>query len=105
MLKKSVPYALAAFLAALVVGHSLPAKAEFFGCDDQHPARHVSYSYHHTRSYARAGTYTSAYAAESRPHVTIYPRHRLHRYCRSWLVKEYRLAGTVIVPRVHCWWR
>jgi hypothetical protein len=103
MLKKSVLYALAALLTVLLAAHSPPAKAEFFGGDDQHPARHVSYS--HVRSYARAGAYTSAYAAESRPHVTIYPRHRLHRYCRSWLVKEYRLSGTVIVPRMHCWWR
>jgi hypothetical protein len=26
------------------------------------------------------------------------------RQCRAWLAPEYRPSGTVIVPRMHCWW-
>jgi hypothetical protein len=44
------------------------------------------------------------------PRITIYPR-TMHpgpnakRYCRSWLAKEYRVSGPVIVPRMQCWWQ
>ena len=50
------------------------------------------------------------FAAQSRPRITIHPR-RVHpgpnakRYCRSWLTKEYRVSGPVIVPQQQCWWR
>jgi hypothetical protein len=26
------------------------------------------------------------------------------RQCRSWLAREYRPSGTVIVPQMRCWW-
>jgi hypothetical protein len=26
------------------------------------------------------------------------------RQCESWLAAEYRPSGTVIVPRMRCWW-
>jgi hypothetical protein len=47
--------------------------------------------------------------SRSRPRITIHPRTgqlspNAKRYCRSWLEKEYRLSGTVIVPRMQCWW-
>jgi hypothetical protein len=48
-------------------------------------------------------------AAQSRPRITVHPR-RVHpgpnarRYCRSWLAKEYRVSGPVVVPRMRCWW-
>ena len=49
-------------------------------------------------------------SAQRRPHITIYPRHRrlspnAKRYCHFWLAQEYRVSGTVIVPRQRCWWR
>ncbi len=49
-------------------------------------------------------------SAQRRPHITIYPRHRrlspnAKRYCHFWLAQEYRLSGTVIVPRQRCWWQ
>jgi hypothetical protein len=34
-----------------------------------------------------------------------YPGPNAKRYCRSWLAKEYRVSGTVIVPRMQCWWQ
>jgi hypothetical protein len=52
---------------------------------------------------------TRELAAQSRPRITIHPR-RTHpgpnakRSCRSWLAKEYRVSGPVIVPQMHCWW-
>ena len=48
-------------------------------------------------------------AAQSRPRITVHPRTSFpgpnaKRYCRSWLVKEYRLSGPVITPQMRCWW-
>ena len=48
-------------------------------------------------------------SAQRRPKITIYPRHRklgpnAKRQCRFWLAQEYRVSGTVIVPRQRCWW-
>ncbi|MGH6768575.1 MAG: hypothetical protein ACRECO_06085 [Xanthobacteraceae bacterium] len=33
-----------------------------------------------------------------------YPGPNAVRQCRSWLAQEYRPSGTVIVPRMRCWW-
>lgn len=56
-----------------------------------------------------SGGSTREFAAQSRPRITIYPRQispgrNAKRQCRSWLVKEYRVSGPVIVPREQCWW-
>ena len=49
---------------------------------------------------------TRELAAQSR--ITVFPRRRpgpnSKRHCRAWLAKEYRVSGTVIVPRMQCWW-
>lgn len=50
------------------------------------------------------------FAAQSRPRVTIHPRRRFpsrdaKRHCQSWLAKEYRVSGPVIVPQQQCWWQ
>jgi hypothetical protein len=48
-------------------------------------------------------------AQKKRPRVVIYGR-RSHpgpnavRQCRSWLAREYRVSGPVIVPQMYCWW-
>jgi hypothetical protein len=53
---------------------------------------------------------THEFAAQtSRPRVTIYPRRQQLtansvRQCRAQMVKEYRPSGTVVVPRMQCWW-
>ena len=49
-------------------------------------------------------------AQQTRPRITIHPRAtepgpNSKRYCRSWLAQEYRVSGTVIVPRMQCWWQ
>jgi hypothetical protein len=46
----------------------------------------------------------------SRPRIVVHPRPGqlgpdAKRYCRSWLVQEYRVSGPVIVPRMQCWWQ
>jgi hypothetical protein len=33
-----------------------------------------------------------------------YPGPRAVRHCTSWLEPEWRASGTVIVPRMRCWW-
>ncbi|MFY9602809.1 MAG: hypothetical protein WAR02_21455 [Pseudolabrys sp.] len=48
-------------------------------------------------------------AQTKRPRVTIYrrgvyPGPNAVRQCRSWLVREYRVSGPVIVPQMRCWW-
>jgi hypothetical protein len=60
------------------------------------------------RSEATAPSTQEFAAQTNRPRVTIYPRRYLPpnatRQCRSWLVKEYRVSGPVIVPQMRCWW-
>jgi hypothetical protein len=38
------------------------------------------------------------------PLVQSYPGPNSVRQCVSWIEPEYRPGGTVIVPRMHCWW-
>ncbi len=95
------------FLALFCAGTVLfsgTARAEFFGCKDKTT---VTYDGH--RAYASTRQTHEFAAQATRPRVTIYPRRtrvssNSVRQCRSTLVKEYRISGTVIVPRMHCWW-
>lgn len=38
-------------------------------------------------------------------YTVVEPPPSARRYCRSWLAEEYRPSGTVIVPRMQCWWQ
>jgi hypothetical protein len=56
-----------------------------------------------------AATDRAPSAPHRRTRITIYPGRNepgpnSKRQCRSWLEREYRVSGTVIVPRMHCWW-
>jgi hypothetical protein len=51
--------------------------------------------------YRRARTRIDIYRAPS----VIYPGPNAVRQCRSWLEPEWRASGTVIVPRMRCWWQ
>jgi hypothetical protein len=88
-----------------------PASAEFFGCNDR-PGR-VLYSYAGApAAYASVERrqYSHELAAQTRPpRIVIHPRRgypgpNARRLCKSWLVKEYRVSGPVIVPRMSCHW-
>ena len=101
-------FGLLALIGVMTAGLAQPASAEFFGCNDK-PGRVLSTgtSGYGARTSAR---YTHELAAQStRPRITIYPRQNVVgrnsvRQCRATLVKEYRVSGTVIVPRMNCWW-
>jgi hypothetical protein len=95
-----VPYALITLAFSLCAMATTAARAEFFGCEDQHRVHRVAYT-----STSPEPLYSRHFAAQAHPHITIYPRHRAVRHCRSWLAKEYRLSGPVIVPHKYCWWR
>lgn len=89
-------FAFLTLLVALSAGSLAPASAS---SNDQ-PAGPLA---------SDGGRYTHELAAQSRPRITIHPR-RAHpgrnakRHCRSWLAKEDRVSGPVIVPQMRCWW-
>ena len=103
MLHTSVRSALLIAIFALVAAGTSGARAEFFGCDDQHRSHHAAYA--SVPSYKAGTAYTHEFAAQSRPRVTIHPRYEAKRQCRSWLAKEFRVSGPVIVPHKYCWWQ
>jgi hypothetical protein len=102
--------ALVALMFALVAGVSRPAFAEFFGCNDKPGKVLASYTNTHGYGAQASARYTHEFAAQtSRRRITIHPRRTYvgansKRHCRSWLAKEYRISGPVIVPRQQCWW-
>ena len=51
-----------------------------------------------------------AQVAQSRTSIVVTPRRQrlspdAKRHCEAWLEQEYRVSGTVIVPRQRCWWQ
>jgi len=107
-----------AVAAAAVTLSALPASAEFFGCNDKggkvvanYIGKPSDYGKRHRPARTTNSRYTHEFAAQaSRPRITIQPRTtspgpNAKRYCRSWLAKEYRVSGTVIVPKMECWWQ
>ena len=99
MPKKPSHFAVLALAAVLSAAMLAPASAEFFGCNPGHATT------------AAVHRYTEDFAAQTvRPRITVHPR-RSHlrrnakRYCRSWLAKEYRVSGPVVVPQMRCVWR
>lgn len=115
MAKGRLGLGLGALVIAFSIGATAPASAEFFGCNDK-PSK-VVYSYAGKprgtvarTSYASARHTHELSAQSSRPRITVHPRTtspgpNAKRHCRSWLAKEYRVSGTVIVPRMQCWWQ
>ena len=71
----------AALLAAMIVASAAFAQAD--------PGS--------TRKRTRIVIHPRSYSAELPPTAK--------RYCNSWLAKEYRVSGEVIVPRMQCWWQ
>jgi hypothetical protein len=47
----------------------------------------------------------SELSAQGRPRLRVTPGGRLlYRDCNFKLVQEFRPSGTVVVPRMRCWW-
>lgn len=112
MVKRWAGFSVGALMVALSLGAVAPASAEFFGCNDKPGRVLASYDSAPRSSAPRASArYTHEFAAQaSRPRITIHPRRtspapNAKRYCRSWLAKEYRVSGPVVVPRMQCWWQ
>lgn len=38
------------------------------------------------------------------PRIEVNPRPLLYRRCVDWYELQYRPSGTVLYPRMHCWW-
>jgi hypothetical protein len=95
----AINLAIAGALLALTIGPATPASTTAIGCHDKQSSQ---------GSASLCGT--SELAAQSkRPRITIYrrsvyPRPNAVRQCYSWLQREYRVSGPVIVPQMRCWW-
>jgi hypothetical protein len=88
MLRNRFFFGFLALVFASATGLPTPAAAEPGGAGGQQSSTHEL-------------------AAQARPHITIHPRRlgpNAKRYCRSWLAKEYRVSGPVIVPQMRCYW-
>jgi hypothetical protein len=84
--------ALSLTAAGLLIGLMAPAKAQVMA-----------------QVMAQATAQATDPDAPRRPRITVHPRSthpgpHAKRYCRSWLAREYRVSGPVIVPRMQCWW-
>jgi len=97
MQQRATSLALAGALLAFTLSATMPSSMAAVGCNDRQPGLA-----------SRCGT--SEFAAQTkRPRVTIYrryiyPRPNAVRQCYSWLEREYRVSGPVIVPQMRCWW-
>jgi len=107
-------FGLFALVFGFVVVISAPVRAEFFSCKDDRgkvlSSWTVGSSSHSYSDHSYTVRYTAArhaYAQSRPPRIIVYPRTlrpSAKRHCQSWLVKEYRVSGTVIVPRMRCYW-
>jgi len=93
MSNSAVRLALIGLIFAFSAGGAVPASAQASVCNNE----------------TLANCQPERVARKKRPRVTIYPRHvypgpYAKRQCRSWLAKEYRVSGPVIVPQMRCWW-
>jgi hypothetical protein len=85
--------AISVLVCALMLGFSAPMRADSLDCKGQ-----------------LACTDELVAQSTQRPQITVRPRRRhpgpnAKRYCRAWLAQEYRVSGSVIVPRMQCWWQ
>jgi hypothetical protein len=97
--------ALAAVMLGLIAPQ--PAQAQTAGGSPELRAARVQYRPVRPRPRIRV---TPAYPYS--PYSTPYPKPYPYEYpgpghvrqCSSWLAQEFRPSGTVIVPRMRCWW-
>ena len=58
-----------------------------------------------TRVYVRPlYPYRSYHSLYPPPYDVEYPGPNAHRECAGGLATEHRASGTVVVPRLNCWW-
>ena len=89
MIGKRMVLAMAATTAVLGALLAVPAAARPSG--DAHAAA--------------ADISAQARRVSERPRIRVTPGRRLHhRECDSWLQREWRPSGPVVVPKMRCWW-
>jgi len=89
-------------ISALVISASTSALSDPSGCSDQMRAQAACTS-------SGPSSVQEFAAQKKRTRVTVYGRRtylppNAVRQCRSWLAREYRVSGPVIVPQMYCWW-
>jgi hypothetical protein len=102
-----VAFAIAAMMSALMIG-ATPVQAAPAG-QDANETIEISSQATTMRTRPRIRIYPRY---PRRPYTTLYPLPygidypgpNAVRQCVSRLVPEYRPSGTVIVPRMRCWW-
>jgi hypothetical protein len=100
MAKVATGLALSGLIFVLLGGFMTPASAGVRDCPE---------GWTRSKS-ACTDTSSQEFAAQKkRSRVVIYGRRSYPgpnavRQCRSWLAREYRVSGPVIVPQMYCWW-
>ena len=89
-------------ISALVIGASTSALSDPLSCSGEMRAKASCSS-------SGAPSVQEFAAQKKRTRVTVYGRRtylppNAVRQCRSWLAREYRVSGPVIVPQMYCWW-
>jgi len=95
-------------LALMLPGVPQPARAQSPGASPDVRAERVQY-YRPVRPRPRirvtpAYPYSPYSTPFPKPYPYEYPGPGHVRQCTSWLAQEARPSGTVIVPRMRCWW-
>jgi hypothetical protein len=95
-------------LVLIVLGAPQPAPAQTAGAFPDWRAEGVQYRpVRRQRPRIRvtpAYPYSSYSTPFPKPYPYEYPGPGHVRQCTSWLAQEARPSGTVIVPRMRCWW-
>jgi len=103
------PLAVLTLLAALALGDgpgaavAQPASA----ISTAQPAPLIRVQARRTRPQIRVRPrypYRNYHSAYPLPYATEYPGPNAVRQCVDWYATEHRPSGTVIVPRMRCWW-
>ena len=96
----------AAALAQAPGGHAVKRTSEFTAQKKKKAAPKRSPMLTPTRIVVRrAYPYYLDASIYPRPDDVSWPGPNAVRECTSWLAREHRPSGPVVVPRMHCWWQ
>jgi hypothetical protein len=112
MTKSGIAVAAAFALVALALGHSVSASAPPSDRRTRVQTRQLTPGLFAQGQTSVRRPRTRITVRPSIPATGIYPSPLPYAYpgpnavrdCTSWLATEYRPSGTVIVPRMRCWW-
>ena len=105
MRERAAMKAVAAILALLLVFAAGPSVAQPAGGDGWKAPSTVQPKRTRPRIVVRPRyPYRTAHAFYPPPYDIEYPGPNAHRECSGGFATEHRASGTVIVPRLNCWW-